>query len=492
MPLLYEDMGQRATADRSIIDPAGHATSAARPCTTSATLPHARADPRAVARRARRARHVTRRRWCRRSSASSEMLKVKPIRAGRGEHAQQQDPRGLREARLPRLRHEPQPRELHAVGLLPARLPVRRQAEHADDLRPGGRARRARASSPNCARASASSPRRGPRARASRCERRRSARTRARAPFDVAAKVVVLCAGAHQLAAISCCAAASPTRAARSAATCICIRACCSPGIFDEDIYGYRGIPQSYYVDEFIDLEKDPRSGYILMPVYGFPVMTAAQLPGFGRDALRDDAELHRMVGILVLHARPVARAGGAGAIARPAADRLPVDDRGAAALRSRGCEHCAEILFAGGAREVLVPYDAAAAPRAGATTSRRSTRRRGGRPNEIPIASTHPQSTCRMGEDRAGGGQLVLPVARSARPLRLRHERLPDVARRPAADHDRRARGPHRAAPAGAVPRARGVSAQPAPNAGGATSWSRPRPATVRSASGRSPARRC
>ena len=61
-------------------------------------------------------------------------------------------------------------------------------------------------------------------------------------------------------------------------------------GIYDEDIYGYRGIPQSYYVDEFIDLEKDPDSGYILMPVYGFPVMTATQLPGFGARALRGDA----------------------------------------------------------------------------------------------------------------------------------------------------------------------------------------------------------
>lgn len=28
-------------------------------------------------------------------------------------------------------------------------------------------------------------------------------------------------------------------------------------GIYDEDIYGYRGIPQSYYVDQFIDLERD-------------------------------------------------------------------------------------------------------------------------------------------------------------------------------------------------------------------------------------------
>src|SRR5262249_50376931 len=72
-------------------------------------------------------------------------------------------------------------------------------------------------------------------------------------------------------------------------------------GSYDEDIYGYRGIPQSYYVDAFIDLETDPNSGYILMPVYGFPVATASQLPGFGSEHWEMMRNYHRMVGILVL-----------------------------------------------------------------------------------------------------------------------------------------------------------------------------------------------
>ena len=98
-------------------------------------------------------------------------------------------------------------------------------------------------------------------------------------------------------------------------------------GVYDEDIYGYRGIPQSYYVDEFIDLEKDPESGYILMPVYGFPVMTATQLPGFGRAHFEMMKNFHRMVGILVLHARPVERPGR-GRPRRPAADQLHASTR--------------------------------------------------------------------------------------------------------------------------------------------------------------------
>src|SRR5262245_55709330 len=72
-------------------------------------------------------------------------------------------------------------------------------------------------------------------------------------------------------------------------------------GIYEEDIYGYRRIPQSYYVDEFIDLERDPDSGYIIMPVYGFPVMTAVNLPGFGRAHYELMRNFHRMVGVLVL-----------------------------------------------------------------------------------------------------------------------------------------------------------------------------------------------
>lgn len=169
-------------------------------------------------------------------------------------------------------------------------------------------------------------------------------------------------------------------------------------GFYDEDIYGYLGIPQSYYVDEFIDLERNPDSGYIIMPIFGFPVATAAQLPGFGRAHAKWMQSYHRMVGILVLlhdQSEGEVRLGRDG---RPRIRyHLRPDEQ---ALMAEGMRHCAEILFASGAKQVLVPYHRdplLLEPGDDLTV----IDRRGCRPGEIPLASTHPQGTCRMGEDR-------------------------------------------------------------------------------------------
>src|SRR5262249_39232513 len=126
-------------------------------------------------------------------------------------------------------------------------------------------------------------------------------------------------------------------------------------GLYDEDIYGYRGIPQSYYVDEFINLERDPDSGYILMPVFGFPVMTATQLPGFGRVHFEMMRNFHRMVGILVLMHDQSSGQVQVDARGRPQITYTvnPTEQR----LFAEGLRHCAEILFASGATKVLVPY---------------------------------------------------------------------------------------------------------------------------------------
>ncbi|HVO24099.1 MAG TPA: GMC family oxidoreductase [Candidatus Margulisiibacteriota bacterium] len=169
-------------------------------------------------------------------------------------------------------------------------------------------------------------------------------------------------------------------------------------GIYDEAIYGYRGIPQSYYVDHFIDLEKDPTSGYIIMPVYGFPVVTASQLPGFGRAHWEIMQNYHRMVGILVLmHDQ------SAGTVRVDRSNRPEITYQVNAkerALFLEGMKHCAEILFASGAKKVLVPYESPLALNRG--DDLRAIDQRGLRPNDILLASTHPQSTCKMGEDPA------------------------------------------------------------------------------------------
>lgn len=167
-------------------------------------------------------------------------------------------------------------------------------------------------------------------------------------------------------------------------------------GIYDEDIYGYRGIPQSYYVDEFLDLEKNPDSGYVIMPVYGLPVATAVNQPSFGREHFEMMKEFHRTVGILVLMHDQSAGEVRVGRDGRPEITYVVNDEeRG---LFLEGMKHCAEILFAGGAREVIVPYERPLRLRPGDDLG--AIDARGLEPNDIPIASTHPQSTCRMGED--------------------------------------------------------------------------------------------
>jgi choline dehydrogenase-like flavoprotein len=167
-------------------------------------------------------------------------------------------------------------------------------------------------------------------------------------------------------------------------------------GVYDEDIYGYRGIPQSYYVDHFIDLEKDPKTGYIIMPVFGFPVLTASQLSGFGRAHWEIMRNFHRMVGILVLMHDQSAGTVRVGRSGKPEMT-YEVNAKERASFLD-GMKHCAEILFASGAKKVLVPYESALTLQPG--DDLRAIDARGLRPNDILLASTHPQSTCKMGED--------------------------------------------------------------------------------------------
>jgi len=169
-------------------------------------------------------------------------------------------------------------------------------------------------------------------------------------------------------------------------------------GIFDEPLHAYRGIPQSWYVDEFIDLERDPHSGYVLMPITGFPALTGTQLPGFGREHFRWMREFAHTAGLLVLlHDRSEGSVEPGTSLARPRLRyALTRDDE---RLLAEGVVHCCELLHAAGAREVLVPYlDAPLVVRPGDDLS--VIARRGAAAGTIPIASTHPQSTCRMGGD--------------------------------------------------------------------------------------------
>jgi choline dehydrogenase-like flavoprotein len=169
-------------------------------------------------------------------------------------------------------------------------------------------------------------------------------------------------------------------------------------GVFDEPIHAYRGIPQSYYVDEFIDLERDPHTGFVLMPISAFPVLTAANLPGFGRDHFALMREYAKIGGVLaLLHDGSEGSVEPGDSLARPRI-RYALDARDRAQL-TQGLRRCVELLFASGARRVVVPYapDPLVLERGEPLGE---LDRREVREGTIPLASTHPQSTCRMGAD--------------------------------------------------------------------------------------------
>ncbi len=218
-----------------------------------------------------------------------------------------------------------------------------------------------------------------------------------RQPFRVEARVVVLAAGA----------VASPDLLQRSGLGGPAVGrhlhlhpSVVVSGVFEDDFHPYRGIPQSYYVDEFIDLERDPHRGTILMPISGFPALGATLLPGFGRDHFRWMRDFARSAGVLaLLHDQSEGRVRPGSAFASPEID-YDLDDDDHRQL-AEGTRHCVEVLLAAGAERVLVPYyEQPLALSPGDDLG--VIERRGVRPGRLPIASTHPQSTCRMGGDPA------------------------------------------------------------------------------------------
>ena len=166
--------------------------------------------------------------------------------------------------------------------------------------------------------------------------------------------------------------------------------------VFQEPVDAYQGIPHSFYVDQFLDLERDPQGGYLLMPIFGPPVMVAAAVPSFGREH-RELMEQYRHMGamLVLLH--------------DSSAGRVTVDRRGDPVIYYRlnasdrarlveGLERCAELLFAAGAQRVILPCNQRVVIERGGGLE--AMRRRGIVENDILLASSHPQGTLRMGED--------------------------------------------------------------------------------------------
>jgi choline dehydrogenase-like flavoprotein len=167
-------------------------------------------------------------------------------------------------------------------------------------------------------------------------------------------------------------------------------------GVFDDDIVGWKGIPQSYECTEFLDFDPRSERRVWILPVFAHPIGLATALPGFGAAHMRALRQYRRLsVVAAVVHDHSAGRV-------EPLPDggirldyRLEADDCAQLAL---GLREAAAILLAAGARRVLVPF-----ARPLEITSRSGLGeidRRGVKPHALPLTAVHPMSTLWMGRD--------------------------------------------------------------------------------------------
>lgn len=168
-------------------------------------------------------------------------------------------------------------------------------------------------------------------------------------------------------------------------------------GIFNETIDGHLGIPQSYYIDQFLDLRRTPDSGYLLMPAFGSQMIVAASLPGFGRSHQELMERYRHIAALLVLlHDRTTGRVSINHTGTPNISYRLQRSDK---QVLVEGAINAARLLFAAGATEIVMPYTEHLPIKT--EKDLEIIRQRGIVSNDIMMASSHPQGTLRMGADR-------------------------------------------------------------------------------------------
>ncbi len=168
--------------------------------------------------------------------------------------------------------------------------------------------------------------------------------------------------------------------------------------LYPAPIENYRGVPKTWYVDEFSE-----REGYYLETSFYYPGVTAKNLPGFGAEHERFMRAYDRMMSILILADDP------------PHPDnRIAIDRSGdpvieytvPASVRTalaKGLRRSARLFLAAGCTEMMVPgsnkpiLTPADADRLDAliTPDRLNV-------HKNPLASAHPQGGARMGADPA------------------------------------------------------------------------------------------
>ena len=162
-------------------------------------------------------------------------------------------------------------------------------------------------------------------------------------------------------------------------------------GVFDRELDGWRGIPQSWECTEWLRFGADEERRVWIVPAFAHPVGTAAMLPGVG-DAWLGTMRKYRHTAVLtaMVHDRTDGRVNVK--YGRPVLEyAMSGDDR---EQMARGLRACAEILLAAGAREVVFPFAPPARVRRASELP--GLRARDLQAHAMPVTAVHPMSSMR------------------------------------------------------------------------------------------------
>jgi len=163
-------------------------------------------------------------------------------------------------------------------------------------------------------------------------------------------------------------------------------------GVFGEEIDMSRGVPQSYFVDEFAD------QGFVFEGIAGPPDYLALAAP-FAGDALRELMLAHRHVAQCGLMVSDRSRGRVASVLGRPVV-RYDLGDDDATTFHT-GLLRLTELMWAAGARRVILPVARVPELRDGDSAPLRDLDLRS---RDLKLMGFHPLGTARAHRDRNRG----------------------------------------------------------------------------------------
>jgi choline dehydrogenase-like flavoprotein len=167
-------------------------------------------------------------------------------------------------------------------------------------------------------------------------------------------------------------------------------------GLFDEEVIGWKGVPQSFECTELLDFKPGSDRRVWITTAFAHPIGAAIMMPGFGQQ----HAEwMNRYRNIAVLTA--MLHDESEGRVTAASDGRLVVDYELGPSDRAqvlKGVRACVRLLFAGGARRVLIPSVHPQVFESPADAMRLNSE--AVRPHEMPMTAVHPMGTLSMGDD--------------------------------------------------------------------------------------------